>query len=151
MAASEAGIITVVDGAHAPGQVPLRLEEWGVDFYAGNCHKWMMAPKGAGFLHARREVQSGLDPPIVSWGWGADERRVSRFIDEHQHCGTRDPAAFLSVPAAIRFMEENDWPAVQAECHQTVRRTRERFAALKHFATGTRPTMPVHWRVGART
>ena len=109
--AREAGILTVVDGAHAPGQIPLDLGTLDADFYAGNCHKWMCAPKGSGFLYARREVQSLLSPLVISWGW------PSGFIDEQQRQGTRDIAAFLSVPAAIDFLREHDWPAVQQACH----------------------------------
>ncbi len=101
--ARAAGILTIVDGAHAPGQIPLDLLEVGADFYAGNLHKWLCAPKGAGFLYARREVQDMLDPLVVSWGFQPDVPGPSRFIDYHEWWGTRDVAAFLSVPAAIQF------------------------------------------------
>lgn len=115
--AREEGILTVVDGAHAPGQVPLDLTALGADFYAGNCHKWLLAPKGAGFLHARRERQPLLKPLVVSWGSeGSKGPGPSPFLDDHQRQGTRDIAAFLAVPAAIRFMEEHNWDAVRARC-----------------------------------
>ncbi len=122
--AREAGIATVVDGAHAPGQVALALDRLGADFYAGNCHKWMMAPKGAGFLHARRECQGLLEPLVVSWGWEAEKPGPSRFVDHHEWQGTRDVAAFLSVPEAIRFMAEHHWDEVRKRCHMLLRRAR---------------------------
>lgn len=115
--AREHGILTVIDGAHAPGQIPLALEALGADFYTGNAHKWMLAPKGAAFLYARREVQSLLEPLVVSWGWRAERPGPSRFIDEQEYQGTRDIAAYLSVPAALQFMAEHHWPAVRARCH----------------------------------
>jgi isopenicillin-N epimerase len=128
--ARAAGILTVIDGAHAPGQIPLDLDALGADFYSGNCHKWMMTPKGSGFLYARPDVQPLLEPLVVSWGWGNEQPRVTCFVDQHQNQGTRDMAAFLSVPAAIRFMEEHDWPAVRESCHQLVRETRRRIVDL---------------------
>jgi isopenicillin-N epimerase len=115
--AREKQIITVIDGAHAPGQIPLNLESLGADFYVGNCHKWMLAPKGSGFLFARPEMQSLLEPLIVSWGWQAEEPGPSRFVDEQEYQGTRDIAAFLTVPAAIDFMAEHNWNVVQKQCH----------------------------------
>lgn len=96
-AAREAGVLSVVDGAHAPGQLPLDLEQLGADIYAGNCHKWLSAPKGAGFLWARPEQQRWIEPLVVSWGWGED----TSFGERHGWQGTRDPAAALAVPAAI--------------------------------------------------
>ena len=96
-AAREAGALAVVDGAHAPGHVPLDLDRLGADVYAGNCHKWLSAPKGAGFLWARPEHQRWIEPLVVSWGYGADRS----FADRHGWQGTRDPAAALAVPAAI--------------------------------------------------
>jgi len=94
-AAREAGVLSIVDGAHAPGQLPLDLARLGADIYAGNCHKWLCAPKGAGFLWARPEHQGWIDPLVVSWGY--DEG----FVRRHGWQGTRDPAAALAVPAAI--------------------------------------------------
>ena len=121
--AREAGILTIIDGAHAPGHIPLNLGTLGADFYAGNCHKWMCAPKGSGFLYARREVQSLLAPLVVSWGW------PSGFIDEQQRQGTRDIAAFLAVPAAIDFLRRHNWTAVRRACHAVARTARARLLA----------------------
>ena len=98
--ARSAGILTVVDGAHAPGQIPVNLDQIGADFYSANCHKWMCAPKGAAFLYARREAQPLLSPLVVSWGWRQGVPGPSPFIDEQQRQGTRDIAAWLAVPAA---------------------------------------------------
>jgi isopenicillin-N epimerase len=136
--AQEAGIITVIDGAHAPGQIPLDLETLGADFYAGNCHKWMMAPKGSGFLHARREMQSLLEPLVVSWGWESERPGPSRFVDHHEWQGTRDIAPFLAVPAALQFMEEHRWPEVQRACHELARYARQAITEI----TGLAPITP---------
>ena len=96
-AARAAGALSIVDGAHAPGHVPLDLETLGADIYAGNCHKWLCAPKGSAFLWARPEHQRWIEPLVVSWGYGGDRT----FAERHGWQGTRDPAAFLTVPAAI--------------------------------------------------
>jgi isopenicillin-N epimerase len=128
--ARAAGILTIIDGAHAPGQVPLDLAATGADLYAGACHKWLCAPKGAAFLHARQPVQPLLEPLVVSWGWQAEQPGPSRFIDWHEWQGTRDLSAFLAVPAAIRFQRDHDWPRVRAACHALAVETRGRIAAL---------------------
>ena len=96
-AARAAGVLAIVDGAHAPGQLPLDLDALGADVYAGNCHKWLCAPKGAGFLWARPEHQRWIEPLVISWGYGDDRT----FADRHGWQGTRDPAAALTIPAAI--------------------------------------------------
>jgi len=110
----ETGALLVVDGAHAPGQLDLDLGSLGADVYAGNCHKWMLSPKGAAFLYARPEVQDLIEPAVISWDWldGAS------FPERHRWQGTRDPSAYLAVPAAIAFQEEHDWPTVRARCHE---------------------------------
>jgi len=137
--AREGGIITVIDGAHAPGQIPLDLDALGADFYAGNCHKWMMAPKGSGFLHARREVQSLLEPLVISWGWESERPSLSsRFVDHHEWQGTRDIAPFLAVPAAIHFMEEHHWSEIRRACHELVRYARQAITEI----TGLPPITP---------
>jgi isopenicillin-N epimerase len=110
--ARELGLLSVVDGAHAPGHVPVELATLGADAYAGNCHKWLCAPKGAGFLWVRPELQERIDPLVVSWGWPEAE-----FGKRHAWQGTRDPAAFLAVPAAIEFQRERGWDEVRARCH----------------------------------
>lgn len=126
--ARDAGIIVVIDGAHAAGQIPLNLDELGVDFYAGNCHKWMMAPKGSGFLYARREMQHLLEPLIG--GRAGAGRKGSIFIGEHQYHGTRDYASFLSVPEAIKFMRAHDWTAVRKTCHELAQFARRKTAEM---------------------
>jgi isopenicillin-N epimerase len=141
--ARRAGILTVIDGAHAPGQIPLRLDELGADFYGGNLHKWLCAPKGAGFLYARPEAQSLLEPLVVSWGWEAEVPGPSRFVDHHEWWGTRDIAAFLAVPQAIRFQEEHDWPRVRAACHALVKEAVGRVCGL----TGLPPLADDSWYV----
>lgn len=125
-AARERGITTVIDGAHAPGQIDLDLEAVGADHYAGNCHKWLCAPKGAGFLHARPQVQDALDATVVSWGYVAAagghtgfEAYTGRTTFERrlQWQGTRDIAAWLAVPAALDFLDAHDWPRRRERCH----------------------------------
>ncbi|HMO59594.1 MAG TPA: aminotransferase class V-fold PLP-dependent enzyme [Roseiflexaceae bacterium] len=128
--ARAAGILTVIDGAHAPGQIDVDVEALGADFYGGNCHKWLCAPKGAGFLYARPEHQQMLEPLVVSWGWRARAPRGSQFLDYFEYAGTNDPSAYLSVPAAIDFQEQNNWPAVRAACHTLAAETRRRAAEI---------------------
>ena len=128
------GILTVIDGAHAPGQLPVDLEELGADIYVGNCHKWLLAPKGAGFLWARAEVQPLLEPLVVSWGWQSDRPGPSRFVDEQERTGTRDPAAYLAVPAAIAFQQRHDWPRVQRRCHALLQQARAEVSRLTGLA-----------------
>ena len=128
--ARDAGILTIIDGAHAPGQIPLDLEALGADFYIGALHKWLCTPKGVAFLYARPSAQELLEPLVVSWGWEAEEPGPSRFVDHHQWQGTRDISAFLSVPAAIAFQREHDWENVRARCHQMALETRRRLLGL---------------------
>jgi isopenicillin-N epimerase len=119
-AARAAGAVSIVDGAHAPGQLELDLESIGADVYAGNCHKWLCAPKGAAFLYARPDAQAWILPPVVSWDWAEG----APFAQTHSWQGTRDPAASLAVPAAIDFQEEHDWPAVRTRCRALLERLR---------------------------
>jgi isopenicillin-N epimerase len=125
------GLVTIVDGAHAPGHVDLDLDLLGADFYAGNCHKWMCAPKGAGFLHVAPEWQDRVSGPIVSWGHGDP----STFISRTERQGTRDPAAYLTVPDAIAFVREHD------NRERCVALAREARAALCELL-GTEPLSP---------
>lgn len=142
--ARAAGILTVIDGAHAPGQIDLNLDALGADFYGGNCHKWLCAPKGAGFLFARPECQEMLAPFIISWGYEADVPGPSLFLDHYERTGTHDPSAYLSVPAAIAFQREHDWPRVRAACHLLLREARERIAALTNLPQ-IAPDSPEWW------
>jgi isopenicillin-N epimerase len=116
--AREAGIITVVDGAHALGQIDLNLDKMGVDFYTGNGHKWLSSPKGSAFLYARPERQQMLEPLVVSHGWTRRNSDSTQFLDYFTWIGTDEPAAYLSVPAAIEFQKQNNWPAVREACHR---------------------------------
>jgi len=124
--ARDRGIASIIDGAHAPGQIPLELDRLGADFYGGNCHKWLCAPKGAGFLYVRPELQEMLEPFVVSWDW----EQEAEFADRRRWQGTRDPAAWLCVPAAIDFQAQNDWPRVRDRCHDLAVAARARLAEV---------------------
>lgn len=128
--ARAAGILTVIDGAHAPGQVELDLDAMGVDFYSGNAHKWLSSPKGAGFLYARSERQELLEPLVVSHGWQSRNPGPSQFLNYFSWVGTDDPAAYLSVPAAIEFQARHQWPAVREACHRLAAEAERRILEL---------------------
>lgn len=132
------GILTVVDGAHAPGQLDLDLTALGADFYGANCHKWLLTPKGCGFLYARPAVHELLQPLVVSWGYRRRDGGEPRFIAEHQYQGTRDLAPFLALPDAIAFQRDHDWAQVRAACHALLVDTRQRLQQL----TGLPPLCP---------
>jgi len=123
--AREAGIITVIDGAHAPGQLELDLRSLDADFYTGNCHKWLCSPKGAGFLFTKKDKQDWIEPLVLSWGWtrDANESAGSRYLDYFDWLGTNDPSAYLSVPAAIEFQEKHHWQDVRQRCHALLKET----------------------------
>src|SRR5215213_8281282 len=130
--ARRAGILTIIDAAHAPGQIPLDLRSLDADIVFGNCHKWMLSPKGAAFLYVRREIQNLINPLIVSWGTNPtpDIATGSRFIDILQWTGTKDPAAALTIPDAIQFMKDHDWDNVRCQCHLLLRQAIERICDL---------------------
>lgn len=129
--AREAGILTIIDGAHVPGHLPLDLEALGADIYAGNLHKWLCAPKGAAFLHVRPEHHAWVESLTISWGW----REGHTFVTRNQQQGTRDISAFLAVPDAIEFQEAHDWESIRERCREMLRSLRERM----HARLGTTP------------
>jgi isopenicillin-N epimerase len=103
-AAREAGVLSVVDGAHVPGHLPLDLAALEPDVYAGNCHKWLSAPKGSAFLWARPEHHGWIEPVVTSWGWSPG----SAFAEKHEWQGTFDPSAWLTIPTAIDVWRDLD-------------------------------------------
>ena len=117
-AARKAGVLSIVDGAHVPGHMPLDVERVGADVYAGNCHKWLCAPKGSGFVWARPEHQDWIEPLVVSWGYHED----ADFGERHGWQGTRDPSAYLAVPKAIEMHGTFDLEAAAELADEAERR-----------------------------
>jgi isopenicillin-N epimerase len=132
------GVLTVIDGAHAPAMVPLDLEAINADYYGGNCHKWLLAPTGTGFLYFGRGNEDRLEPLQVSWGWRRDRRRADER-DEFgstprlralEFEGTRDPCGWLAIPTAIEFQHEIGWQRIRDRMEELARHARERLTAL---------------------
>ncbi|HYK46108.1 MAG TPA: aminotransferase class V-fold PLP-dependent enzyme [Parafilimonas sp.] len=118
--AKQLGLLTVIDGAHVPGHIPLNLHEVQPDYYTGTLHKWLLSPKGCSFLYVRNELQQKIEPLIVSWGYETDLPTKSKFLEENEMQGTRDVSAFLTVPAIFQFFKENNMQEKQSVCRQTI-------------------------------
>ncbi len=126
------GVAVLVDGAHAPGMLPLDLHTLGASYYTGNLHKWVCAPKGAGFLHVRRDRQAGLHPATLSHGYNTPRAGRSRFHDEFDWQGTLDVTAWLSVPSALKFCDSllpGGWSALMRHNHDLACEARRLLAA----------------------
>jgi isopenicillin-N epimerase len=122
------GIDTLVDGAHAPGMVPLDLSQLAPAYYAANLHKWVCAPKGAAFLWVRQDKQSELQPAVISHGNNTPRTGYSSFQDRFDWAGTFDPSAWLCTAEAIRWMERllpGGWPAIRKTNNGLVARARK--------------------------
>ena len=138
------GIFTVIDGAHTPGHVLLDLDALGADFYAGNCHKWLMAPKGSAFLYVRPDLQAMINPLVISHGWTKDAAEPgpfgnTAFIDRLEIQGTRDPAPWLTVPGAIAFRAQHGWDRVASQCRDLVQKTAREVTELSGLAPFSSP------------
>jgi isopenicillin-N epimerase len=143
--ARQRGVITVIDGAHAPAMIPLALDELNCNFYGGNCHKWLLAPTGSGFLYIGKGNEDRLQPLQVSWGWHHDRRKPDER-DEFgstprlralEFEGTRDICPWLAVPAAIDFQAALGWDPIRGRIIELVRHVRSRMGNVPGLALNT--------------
>ncbi len=137
--ARELGLITIIDGAHVPGQMDLDIAELNPDFYTGTLHKWMLAPKGSSFLYVKKNFQEMLDPLIVGWGYESASPGESQFLDYQEFQGTKDTSAYLCTPTVIDFLGKNDWKAKAKECRKLVMDNYQGFCDLLK----TQPICPI--------
>lgn len=127
--ARQKGIITIIDGAHCPGHIPIDVENLGCDFYTGAIHKWLCGPKGSSFLFVNKKKQNEMNPVIYSWGKDGDDPETSRFLQDFQWQGTRDMSAFLTIPFTINYFNKNILPK-RKECRKLNYYTYEKFKEI---------------------
>ncbi len=139
--AKKNNILSIIDGAHVPGHIPLNIRKLDADMYTGACHKWMCTPKGVSFLYVKKELQEDVHPLVVSWGWESERPGKSKFLDWHEWQGTRDMSAFLTVPVAVKFLKEYNWPEVAVRCRESVVKFRKKF--IEHL--NIEPPCPDEW------
>jgi isopenicillin-N epimerase len=154
------GIISVIDGAHAPAMIDLNITDVGADFYTGNCHKWLLAATGSGFLVVGPGQEDRLQPLHVSWGYRADQYPLgegnsqainrdapdafgstarTRFLEFE---GTRDICPWLAIPEAIDFQTQIGWSAIRQQMHTLSQYARERLQGITvREATPRHPQM----------
>jgi isopenicillin-N epimerase len=145
------GILTVVDGAHAPAMVPLGLDDIAADFYGANCHKWLLAPTGSGFLYLGKGSEDRLQPLQVSWGWRPDRAALDQRDEAgstprlryFEFEGTRDICPWLAVPAALEFQRALGFEQIRQHNERLVQCVRQRFAGIRALtlAIPTHPAM----------
>jgi isopenicillin-N epimerase len=121
------GVDTLIDGAHAPGMVPVDLRALGATYYAANLHKWCGVPKTAAVLYVQRDRQADLHPLVIGHGASSPRTDRSRFLLEFDWTGTHDPSAVMSLPAALRYMSgllPGGLPALRDRNHDLIVRAR---------------------------
>ena len=127
--AREMGVATCIDGPHAVAQLPLEIDRLDCDFYTASCHKWLCAPFGSGFLYVHPRQQALIEPIVLSWGRLANQPLAS-WTDEFTWLGTRDPSAFLAVPAAINFLRSVGLDSFRCRTHYLARYARQRLVEV---------------------
>jgi isopenicillin-N epimerase len=130
-------IAVAIDGPHAIAQSPVAIDTLGCDFYTASCHKWLSAPFGSGLLYVSPRQQRHIRPPVLSWG-RIPPTRIDSWSDEFVWAGTRDSSAYLSVPAAIEFLETVGWEAFRARTHWLAQYARQKLVGL----TDLEPMVP---------
>lgn len=133
------GVPVCIDGPHAPATVDVNLAALGCDYYCASLHKWLSAPFGSGFLYVAKRHRQGFRPVVTSWG-GSLGGRPASWKDEFTWSGTYDPAPYLAVPEAIRFLERVGVERFRRRTHALTRSVRERVVArtgIKPFVADT--------------
>ncbi len=141
-------VVTVIDGAHAPGLVPLKLDAIGADFYGGNCHKWLLGPTGTGFLYLAPNAEDRLQPLQVSWGYRypwtkrnePDEFGTTPFVRSLEFEGTRDPSGWIAIPTAIDFLAKIGPQPIVERISELAEYVRRRITGL----AGVQPGSPAN-------
>ena len=114
------GILSIIDGAHAPGHIDVSIKDLNPDIYTGTCHKWLLTPKGVSFLYVKKRIQKIIKPLIISWGYSNKEIKRTKFQDEHLWQGTRNISSYLTINRALKYREIYKWDEVAELCKNRI-------------------------------